>query len=166
MSLPEVIANSPVPGTDSPIAYLQNNNGGIGTNLSTFNVTSPAPTELWGGQFRILIDSELILVLSGQSTTTWTVQRAVESTSATVHMDGTPIYHILTAGALNTRFGVVGTDGTIGGPQGTPLNPGAVFISGTVSIGDGPQWNGSEWVGVQGNLTLSQVIAVNAVLAS
>ena len=51
------------------------------------------------GNFRIRIDSELMLV-TGVSGTTWTVTRGIESTTAAVHSNGALVYHVLTSGAL------------------------------------------------------------------
>ncbi len=52
------------------------------------------------GQFRIRIENELLLVTAGAGTTTWTVTRGVESTSAVGHASGTAIIHPVTAAAL------------------------------------------------------------------
>lgn len=54
------------------------------------------------GDFRILIDSEIMLVTS-VSGTTLTVTRAQEGTSAASHTSTTAVYHILTAGALDAH---------------------------------------------------------------
>lgn len=52
------------------------------------------------GQFRILIDSEIILVTGGQGTTTWTVTRAADSTIATTHNILSTVTHVLSAQSL------------------------------------------------------------------
>jgi len=54
------------------------------------------------GDFRILIDSEIMKVTS-VSGTTLTVVRHQENTSAASHTNGTAVYHVLTAGALDAR---------------------------------------------------------------
>jgi len=54
------------------------------------------------GDFRILIDSEIMKV-TGVSGTTLTVARHQEGTSAASHTNGTAVYHVLTAGALDAR---------------------------------------------------------------
>jgi hypothetical protein len=51
-------------------------------------------------QFRILIDSEIMLVTAGAGTTTWTVTRGAEGSTAATHLDEAVVTHILTAGAL------------------------------------------------------------------
>lgn len=51
-------------------------------------------------QFRILIDSEIILV-TAVAGTTFTISRAQEGTTAAGHSNGATITHILTAGALS-----------------------------------------------------------------
>jgi hypothetical protein len=66
---------------------------------TTLNVVSSDgfPTS---GNFRILIDSEIILV-TAVSGTTFTIIRGQEGTVAAGHIDGSPINHILTSGALS-----------------------------------------------------------------
>lgn len=51
-------------------------------------------------QYRILIESELMLVTAGAGTTTWTVTRGAEGTANVAHASGATVTHILTAGAL------------------------------------------------------------------
>ena len=55
-----------------------------------------------GGDFRILIDSEIMKV-TGVSGTTLTVVRGQEGTAAASHTSSTAVYHILTAGALDAH---------------------------------------------------------------
>jgi hypothetical protein len=55
-------------------------------------------------QYRILIDSEIMLVTAGAGTTSWTVTRGAESTVAATHLVNAEVAHILTAGAL-VQFG-------------------------------------------------------------
>ena len=54
------------------------------------------------GDFRILIDSEIMKV-TGVSGTTLTVARHQEGTQAASHTNGTAVYHVLTAGALDAH---------------------------------------------------------------
>ena len=54
------------------------------------------------GDFRILIDSEIMKVTS-VSGTTLTVSRHQEGTAAASHANGTAVYHVLTAGALDAH---------------------------------------------------------------
>lgn len=85
------------------------------------SVSAAAPASLSSGTFRIVIDQEIMLVLSGATTTKWKVTRAIEG-SETEHATGSEINHELTAGALKALFAQVGTDSTIGGPGGSPLS--------------------------------------------
>lgn len=65
-------------------------------------------------QFRIRIDNELLLVTAGGSgSTTWTVTRGVEGTTATSHCGGALVTHGLTAGAIQNLDASVITTGVI-----------------------------------------------------
>ena len=55
-----------------------------------------------GGNFRILVDSEIMLV-TGVSGTTFTVARNQEGTAASAHSNGATVAHVLTAGALDAH---------------------------------------------------------------
>jgi len=66
----------------------------------TAAVSVAAPVSLQGGQFRIAIESELLLVTAGEATTTWTVTRGVEGTTAAAHAGGATVAHVLTAAGL------------------------------------------------------------------
>lgn len=124
MALPEQIANSPVPGVTTPIA---NSTAAfkIGESKLKVNIKPPASLEAQG-QFRILMNNEIMLVIKGQSTTEWTVERKSENSIEEEHPIGTNVFHILTAGALETKFATVGIDATVGGPGGSPLSPSMV----------------------------------------
>ena len=82
--------------------YLNNNFGvtlvATISNVST-SLTTTSAVSIDGG-FRILLDSELMYVSSGATTTTWTVIRGVESTTANSHAPGAPINIVLTASAI------------------------------------------------------------------
>jgi hypothetical protein len=99
----ELIANSAVPGTEPPIGTLT---AALATAaaFSTGTIkTQPVPLpdlQVAGGQYRIRIDSELLLVTAGQTTTSQTVIRGVEGTTPTAHALNAPIYHEITKGAL------------------------------------------------------------------
>jgi hypothetical protein len=49
--------------------------------------------------FRIAIDSELMLIIGGGTTLTWTVQRAIEGSTATTHNPNATVFMIWSAGA-------------------------------------------------------------------
>jgi hypothetical protein len=69
------------------------------------NAAAPAGLQV-SGQFRIVIDSEIMLVTAGASGTSWTVTRggslsAPDTCTPSTHPIGATIYHYLTAGALS-----------------------------------------------------------------
>lgn len=77
---------------------------GTATSITVASSTAfPAIVGPPVGQFRILIDSEIMLV-TGVSGVTWTVTRAVEPvagvTAAATHANGATVTHILTSAAL------------------------------------------------------------------
>lgn len=83
-------------------------NGSI-TNSATTLVVTDASAFPTSGNFRLLIDSELMLV-TGVSGTTFTVTRGAESTTAASHTSGVTIACILTKGALdNLRSDLIST---------------------------------------------------------
>jgi hypothetical protein len=53
------------------------------------------------GNFRIKIDSEIMLA-TARSTNTLTVVRGIEGTSGASHGNGTGVHHILTDASMNT----------------------------------------------------------------
>lgn len=102
MALPELLANSTVPGTATPLTTL---NGAIGAADTPIVVAGAAPAALQGsGQFRIVVDAEIMLVTAGAAGTSWTVTRGAEGSTATGHSSGASVYHYLTAGALTAGF--------------------------------------------------------------
>lgn len=99
MALPELLMNSPVPGTAAPLAALS---ATLATGAKSLTASSapPSPFQV-AGQFRVVIDSEIILVAGGSSTTTWTIlERAAEGSVEAAHATGAKIFHDLTLGAL------------------------------------------------------------------
>ena len=73
-------------------------NGGITNSTTSITVTSGSvfPSS---GNFRVLVDSE-IMICTARSTNTLTVTRGAEGTTAVSHSDGAAISHILTSGSL------------------------------------------------------------------
>jgi len=73
-------------------------NSGITSGATSLVVTSAAafPTS---GNFRLVVDSEIMLA-TAVSGTTFTVSRAQEGTTAAAHGTGAAVTHILTAGGL------------------------------------------------------------------
>lgn len=95
-------------------------NGAIDGSQTTLVVTDASrfPAD---GQFRIVIDSEIILV-TGVSGTTFTITRAREGTVGGGHSDLAPVSHRFTAGAIeqfrvdNSGAGAIGSQPTAGIP--------------------------------------------------
>lgn len=71
-----------------------NDAGGISSGDTSMVVASA--TGAPAANFRVLIDSELILV-TAKSGTTFTITRGIEGTSAASHADGATVTHVLTA---------------------------------------------------------------------
>lgn len=74
-------------------------NGAINSSVTSITVTAATGFPA-AAQYRVIIDSEVLLVTAGAGTTTWTVTRGAEGTTAAGHSDLAPVTHILTAGAL------------------------------------------------------------------
>lgn len=70
-----------------------------GATTLTVASTTRFPAE---GSFRILIDSELMMVTAVEGTT-FTVERGIEETADVVHVDGSTVTQILTAGGFATK---------------------------------------------------------------
>ena len=72
------------------------------TSATTLQVTSAVffPTT---GNFRIVIDSEIMLVTS-VSSNTFTVTRGIEGTTNATHLILAPVSQVMTTGGLNQMF--------------------------------------------------------------
>jgi hypothetical protein len=94
-----------------------------------------------GGNFRIIVDSEIMLVTDVQGKT-FTVTRAQEGTSAASHDADAAVFHVLTAGALAQRdieqfaTGAI-ADRDAGGQAGRLYLP----TEGLLGQDDGSVWN-------------------------
>lgn len=64
----------------------------------TVNSASSFPTS---AQYHIVVDSEIMIVTGGAGTTTWTVTRGAEGTTATAHALYAVVANVLTKGSLN-----------------------------------------------------------------
>src|SRR6185295_7488450 len=73
--------------------------GSITGGATTLTITSASGFP-GNAQFRIRIDDELLLVTGGAGTTTWTVTRGIENTTAIGHGNSATVTHVLTAGAV------------------------------------------------------------------
>jgi len=81
---------------NNAVTYLT---GDINSTTTSINVNddSSFPSS---DNYRINVDSEIMLVTGGAGTTTWTVTRGYESTTASSHSQYTNIVHVLTKGNL------------------------------------------------------------------
>ena len=119
-------------------------NGSINNSTTSVTVTS-ASSFPSTGNFRVRVEDEIMLV-TGVSGNTFTVQRGIESTSAASHADGLPIYHILTAGALDQLI----KDNVVGGLS--------VPLYGKITDKDGNAQTASSFTWLnQGSATVSDV---------
>lgn len=105
MPLPELIADSPVPGDVAPLTTLSGNGGSISNSALSMKVATGVSGITAGlaypGQAHVVVDGEEMIV-SGptMSGTTWTIlQRGVNGAAAS-HNDGAQVYHYLSVGAL------------------------------------------------------------------
>ena len=73
---------------------------GVDASTTTLPVASGAAPFPQSAQFRIVVDSEIMIVTAGAGTSSWTVTRGAESTTAAAHSSGAAVTHVLTAGAL------------------------------------------------------------------
>jgi hypothetical protein len=102
MTLPELIANSPVPGTVTALTTLKVE---LKVGAKELEAEAAAPSGLHAeGQFRIVLGNELLLVEGPSAATTkWKIlERAAEGSTEAAHAAGTSIYHVLTAAALKS----------------------------------------------------------------
>lgn len=131
-------------------------NGGITSTATSLIVNSAAlfPTS---PQFRILVDSELMLV-TGVSGTTFTVSRGVESTTQTSHNSGANVALVLTVGAIQqfradtVKVGTFANRPAAGnaGRIYYPTNSNMIFVD-----------NGASWTPIGPYVPLNPVPAAN-----
>ena len=111
--------------------------GGIDNVSTTLPVTAAAPVD---GGFRILVENEIMLVASGGLTTSWTVIRGIEGSTAALHLNTTTIYPILTAGSMDQiRQDMVGYGSAL------PSSPKAGDIFALSTNGVQYMYTGSIW---------------------
>ena len=114
-------------------------NGGVDNSTSTIVVVdgSVFPSS---GNFRVVVDSEIMLCTS-RTGNTLTVTRGSESSTAASHLDAAPIAHILTAGSLLAYIQEQSIQSVVGGMgvsvnTSSPKNP-IVNLDGVVPASSG-----------------------------
>jgi hypothetical protein len=135
----EQFSNNPVTVLDGAISST--------SRPVTFDV-APIAGFPAGPQFRIIIDSELLLV-TAVAGNTWTASN-VEGSAAATHADGAQVRHILTAGSLDAfvrkdSAGVV-TVPAATAPSGSPASGGYLYVD----TADGKL----KFKGASGNITV------------
>lgn len=98
-----------------PVEKLTNNFtttvgvGGIDASATSLPVVTAAPAALQGGQFRILIGTEILLVTAtgAAGASPWTVTRGAEGTTASVHLAAAVVSHVLSAASLDAAIHAV-----------------------------------------------------------
>jgi hypothetical protein len=97
----EILVNS----LNNPTSTLTS---GVTSGATTLPVSAPVAPDGWStaGQFRVLIDSELIIVTAASSNATSlaVVTRGVEGTSAAAHNSGASVNLVATTTALTTAI--------------------------------------------------------------
>jgi hypothetical protein len=104
MALPELIANSPVPGTVTALTKLK---AELKAGAKELETEAAAPPALHAeGQFRIVLGNEILLIEGPSADTTkWKIlERAAEGSVEATHAAGVSIYNILTAAALQSAL--------------------------------------------------------------
>ena len=107
------------------------------------------------GNFRILVDTELMLVTS-VSGTTWTVTRGIESTTAATHLNGVAVNHILTQGALDAIRINMNSSGTYASLPSSPKS-GDNYTPSDVTSNYNLLYTGSSW---QSSLAINQNVSL------
>jgi hypothetical protein len=126
------------------------------TNSATTIAVAAATGFPSTAQYRILIDAEVLLVTGGAGTTSWTVTRGVEGTTADPHGDGALVTHIITAASLKNvpdyvRKDTVTTKGDLLVATGSAaLTRLAVGTNGQVLLADCAEATGVKWSGAGG----------------
>lgn len=120
---------------------------GAGITTATQNTVPVLSAALFGaaGQYRILIDNEIMLVTSGQGTTTWGITRGVDGTTAATHTNLlSPVTAIITRDGLanmgpSGSFSSLQPSGKLGAQAASSLAGGTINgapTTGTFAVGD------------------------------
>lgn len=127
--------------------YNNNASTTLSTAITTLGQSTIVVTSGTGfpstGNFRILILGEILLV-TAVSGTTWTVTRGVEGTQPVTAAIGTPVDHVMTAGALSTIRSESCNVGTYANLPSSGMQTGDLYIP-TDSFYDLIRYNGSSW---------------------
>jgi hypothetical protein len=129
------------------MAYERFANGGLSSlvagidNATTSLTVASAVGFPTGGTFRIVIDSEIMLVTSVQGQT-FTVTRGAEGTTAASHLAAAGVFHVLTAGSLAQRDSDQFATGAIANCD-APGQAGRLYMptEGLVSQDNGSFWD-------------------------
>ncbi|HEY4364950.1 MAG TPA: hypothetical protein VGN17_28560 [Bryobacteraceae bacterium] len=121
-------------------------NGTINNSVTSLTVASSTGYPS-GGNFRILIDSE-IMIVTAVSGTTWTITRGAEGTTAASHTNGATINSILTAGAIDAIRNNLSGVNTYSSLPTSSLKTGDRFVPTDADSNYEYLYNGSTWVPV------------------
>lgn len=102
----EIYANTPTPA--APETAWSTLAAGVNASITTFTLNTP-----WRSHSRGLLGSEIVIVSAGYGTTTITVTRGAEGTTAASHASGDGLFGILTAAALLNNPGPTTTAGDL-----------------------------------------------------
>ncbi len=119
-------------------------------NATQTTISVPSATGFpTSGTFRIRVDDENMTVTAGQGTSTWTIMRGVNGTTAAAHSAGVPVY-----------WDDADTSGEISwnSSSKTLTVKGTIFIDGSAKISQNANYNG------QATLYLSGTMLFNASL--
>lgn len=90
----------------APESFSNDAETSLSAAISTTGQTSITVASASGfpasGEYRIRIDNEILKVTAGHGTTTWTVVRGQEGTSAATHSNSSVVSHVLTAQGLRS----------------------------------------------------------------
>ncbi len=106
----EKYANTPTPS--SPSTAWTTLSAGVNAAVTTLPVVSASAFPSTA-QYRIRVEDELMLVTAGTGTTSWTVTRGVEGSTAATHALGAGVSLILTAASLLRSPGALTTTGDL-----------------------------------------------------
>jgi hypothetical protein len=140
-----LIANSPVPGQDVPIATLAVavTTTPVAGTVETWTFSSAPPAALQvAGQYRFTVDTEICIDVTGGGGASRQIQRGAEGSTVATHLLGAGIYHGLTAAGLANYIAGIGGGvqlaGDLGGTNSTPIVE-------TVLGGAAPAIQGQAW---------------------